>query len=157
MKRKRILIFFLAIATMAALAGCKGSGMALTSEGQLFKINIYVPDSLADGAEGTIDVVLSDRGVKSVHDILVDVELPPQLIVNRETHGSGVNAMHDAGSNVYHYTIGNLQVGEDSHIKYDVRTQFGGAPETGTIRVTAWQRELPGEKLTRTTVIKLAR
>jgi hypothetical protein len=150
MKTARILL-------LVVLAGCKASGMALTSEGQLFKINIYVPTQLADGAEGTIDIVISDRGIKSVHDILVDVELPPQLIVSRETHGIGVNVLHNAGSNVYHYTIGNLQVGEDSHIKYDVRTQFGSAPETGTIRVTAWQSELPGDRLTRTTVIRMAR
>lgn len=155
MKAKRSLMFIALAIVLAAIAGCKASGMALTSEGQLFKINIYPPTALAEGEIGTIDVVVSDRGVKSVHDVLLDVELPPQLEVVKENHGGGVNAVQDPGTNVYHYSIGNVQVGEDSHIKFDVRPRFAGAPETGTIRVTAWQKDLPGDKLTRTTVIKM--
>ena len=87
MKRNRILILA-AMALMVAglMTSCKSSGMAMTSRGQLFKINIYAPTTLAEGADGNVDVVLSNRGVNNVSDILADVELPPQLIVLDQTN-----------------------------------------------------------------------
>ncbi|HJT15797.1 MAG TPA: hypothetical protein VJ853_00340 [Thermoanaerobaculia bacterium] len=158
MNRNRILIF-IGVATLGAalMTSCKTSGMAVTSKGQLFKINIYAPDSLAEGAEGNIDIVLSNRGVNNVQDVLADVELPPQLAVLGQTNDNGINTSHDPGSAVYHFTLGNLQPGEDSHIRFHVRTSFGSLTQTGQISVTAWQKDLPGEKLFRKTVIHLAR
>jgi len=38
-----------------------------------------------------------------------------------------------------------------------VRTAFGTLSETGQISVTAWQRDLPGDKLFRKTTIGLQR
>ncbi|HEY6843426.1 MAG TPA: hypothetical protein VI391_04610 [Thermoanaerobaculia bacterium] len=158
MNRNRILIFTAAaILATGLLTSCKTSGMAMTSKGQLFKINIYSPDSLAEGADGNIDVVLSNRGVNNVQDILTDVELPPQLIVLDQTSDNGINVSHDPGSPVYHFTAGNLQPGEDSHIRFHVRTSFGTLTRTGQISVTAWQKDLPGDKLFRKTVINLAK
>jgi hypothetical protein len=158
MKGNRILIFAaLSLMLAAMLTSCKTSGMAMTSRGQLFKINIYAPTSMAEGAEGNIDVVLSNRGVNNVQDILADVELPPQLIVLDQTSDRGINAVHDPGTSVYHFTLGNLQPGEDSHVRFHVRTAFGTLAQTGQISVTAWQRDLPGDKLFRKTVIDLQR
>jgi hypothetical protein len=51
--------------------------------------------------------------------------------------------------------LGNLQPAEDSTIHYKVRTSFGTMSETGNVSVTAWQRDLPGDKLVETAVIKL--
>src|SRR5207244_2511362 len=83
MKRNRILtivaLSILAIALIAA-AGCKTSGMALTSRGQLLKININHPTDLPESGEDNLDVEISNRGVNNVENVLVDVELPPQLI-----------------------------------------------------------------------------
>ncbi|MDP9360286.1 MAG: hypothetical protein M3P29_02420 [Acidobacteriota bacterium] len=62
---------------------------------------------------------------------------------------------HDPGSNAYHYTLGNLQPAEDSTIRYKVRTSFGTMSETGSVKATAWQRDLPGDKLVETAMIKL--
>jgi hypothetical protein len=158
MNRNRILIFTaVAILATGLMTSCKSSGMAMTSKGQLFKINIYAPDSLAEGADGNIDVVLSNRGVNKVSDILTDVELPPQLIVLDQTQDNGINVSHDPGSNVYHFTISSLNPAEDSHIRFHVRTSFGTMTQTGQISVTAWQKDLPGDKLFRKTVINLAR
>jgi Domain of unknown function DUF11 len=139
------------------MTSCKSSGMAMTSRGQLFKININAPSNLPEGGDGNIDVVLSNRGVNNVNDILADVELPPQLIVLDQTNDRGVTVSHNPGSAVYHFTLGSLNPGEDSTLRFHVRTAFGTLTQTGQISVTAWQRDLPGDKLFRKTVIGLQR
>lgn len=150
------------IAAMAVVAvvlvvvtGCKTSGMAVTRHGQFLKINIQHPMDLPERGEGNLHIVLSNRGVRSVTDVLVDVELPPQLIVLDETHERGVTMTHDPGSTFFHYTLSNLQPAEDSTIHYRVRTSFGTMSESGSVKATAWQRDLPGDKLVETAVIKL--
>jgi hypothetical protein len=160
MKANRILtasaLILVAVALFATL-GCKTSGMAMTSRGQLFKINIDHPKDLPDGGEDNLDISLSNRGVNNIQNILADVELPAQLVVLDETHDRGVTMSHDPGSNVYHYTLGNLQPGETSKIRFKVRTAFGTMSETGSVKVTGWQRDLPGDKLVETAVINLRR
>jgi hypothetical protein len=158
MRHNRILILA-AVAVMAAglMTSCKTSGMAMTSRGQLFKININAPSNLPEGGDGNIDVVLSNRGVNNVRDILTEVELPPQLIVLDQTNDRGVTVSHDPGSSVYRFTLGSLNPAEDSTIRFHVRTAFGTLTQTGQISVTAWQRDLPGDKLFRKTVIGLQR
>lgn len=152
----------LTIATMALLAialfamsACKSSGMAVTSRGQLLKINIKHPTDLPENGEDNLDIVVSNRGVNNVQDVLVDVELPPQLIVLDQTGDRGINATHDPGSNVYHFTLGKIQPAEDAHLRFHVRTAFGTMRETGSVKATAWQRDLPGDRLVETAVIKL--
>ena len=160
MRRNSILTFAAMSLVLAALfltAACKSSGMAMTSRGQLFKINIIAPERLAEGAEGNIDVDLSNRGVNNVQDILANIELPPQVYVLDQTSDRGITTVHDPGSSVYHFSLGNLQPGEDAHIRFKVRTAFGTLNETGQISVTAWQKDLPGDKLFRKTTIGLQR
>jgi hypothetical protein len=147
----------LVLAALFTTAACKSSGMAMTTRGQIFKINIYAPDRLAEGGEGNIDVVLSNRGVNNVQDILTDVEIPQQVIVLDQTSDRGITAIHDPGSSVWHFSIGKLNPAEDSHIRFKVRTMFGTFSETGQISVTAWQKDLPGDKLFRKTTIGLQR
>jgi hypothetical protein len=158
MKRNRILtivaLSILAIALITA-AGCKSNGMAVTSRGQLLKINIDSPTELPDGGEGNLDVVISNRGVNNVENVLVDVELPSQLIVLDQTNERGINVSHDPGSNVYHFTLGNVQPAESSKLRFKVRTAFGTYRETGDVNVTAWQRDLPGDSLKEHAKIKL--
>jgi hypothetical protein len=158
MKSKRILTIAALTAIgvfVIAAAGCKMSGMAVTTRGQVLKVNIVHPKDLPERGEDNIDIVVGSRGVNSVRDVLLDVELPPQLIVLDETHERGVTMTHDPGSNVYHYTFGNLQPAEDSTIRYKVRTSFGTVSQSDSVKATAWQRDLPGDKLVETAVIKL--
>jgi hypothetical protein len=142
-------------AILLAAAGCKMSGMAITTRGQLLKLNINHPKDLPERGEDNIDIVVGSRGVNSVRDVLLDVELPPQLIVLDETHERGVTMTHDPGSTTYHYTFGNLQPTEDSTIRYKVRTSFGTMSQSDSVKATAWQRDLPGDQLVETAVIKL--
>ncbi len=151
---KRIIITSVALLALLALFGCKTHGMAMTSQGQLLKININHPTDLPNQGEDNLDIVVNNRGIKSVHDILLDVELPPELVVLDETHGRGIEMTRDPGSNVYHYAIGNVQPAEDTTIRYKVRTAWGSSREA-SVRATAWQRDLPGDKLVATAVIKL--
>lgn len=146
----------LALAGLALIiaGGCKTSGMAVTRRGQLLKINIKHPMDLPEEGEDNLDITLGNRGVNSMRDLLVDIEVPAQLVVLDETHERGVMLTHDPGSNVYHYTLGNLQAAEDSTIHYKVRASFGGMSDSGSVRATAWQRDLPGDKLVETAVIK---
>jgi hypothetical protein len=148
------LVAILAVGLLATPA-CKSGGMAVTSRGQLLKLNIVHPNDLPDNGEDNLDIVIGNRGVNNVENVLVDVELPPQLVVLDQTSERGVNVTHDPGSNVYHFTFGNVQPAEDSKIRFKVRTAFGTMRETGSVKVTAWQRDLPGDKLVETAVIKL--
>ena len=147
-------MLLLVIATFA-MSACKSSGMAVTSRGQLLKINIVHPTDLPEQGEDNLDVVVSNRGVNNVENVLLDVELPPQLVVLDQTSERGVNVSHDPGSSVYHFTFGNIQPTESSKVRFKVRTTFGNYRETGDVKATAWQKDLPGDKLVETAVIKL--
>jgi hypothetical protein len=158
MTRKQILsVTLMAILAVAlvATAACKTSGMAVTTRGQFLNINIQHPTELPEAGEDNLDIVIANRGVNNIQDIVVDVELPPQLIVLDQTNDRGMNVTHDPGSNVYHFTLGNVQPAENANIRFRVRTAFGTMRETGSVKVTAWQRDLPGDKLVETAVIKL--
>ena len=148
------LVAILAIGVLAT-AACKSSGMAVTSRGQFLKLNIEHPRDLPDAGEDNLDILIGNRGVNNVQNILVDVELPPQLVVLDQTHDRGINVTHEPGTNVYHFTLGNVQPAETSRLRFKVRTAFGTLRETAPVKVTAWQRDLPGDKLVETAVIKL--
>jgi hypothetical protein len=147
-------MLLLIIATFA-MSACKSSGMAVTSRGQLLKINIVHPTDLPEQGEDNLDVVLSNRGVNNVENVLLDVELPPQLVVLEQTNDRGVTVSHDPGSSVYHFTFGNIQPTESSKVRFKVRTTFGNYRETGSVKATAWQKDLPNDHLVETAVIKL--
>jgi hypothetical protein len=156
MKRNHLAIAIMALlaATLLAVAGCKSMGMAATSKGQLLKINIYAPTNLPEGGEDNIDIVTSNRGVNNLQDVLLDVELPSQVIVLDQTADRGVDTVTAPGSNTYHFAIGKLQPGDDTHLRFKVRTAFGAGNEA-TVNVTAWQKDLPSERLVRKAVIGL--
>ena len=147
---------------LAGLTSCKSSGMAMTSHGQLFKININAPDRLPNNGEGTVEVVLSNRGVTNLQNIIADVEIPSEIGVVAQTNGPGITASHVPASRspigapqnptIYHFTVDNLHPGEDAHIRFKVRGGFGDRAAS-QISVTAWQKDLPGDKLFSKTTI----
>lgn len=148
------LVALLALALLSATA-CKTSGMAVTTRGQILKLNIAHPEDLPEQGVDNLDIGVSNIGVNNIQDILLEVELPPQLIVLDQTNDRGVNAMHTPGTNLYRFTFGNIQAGERSTVRFRVRTAFGTLTETGSVKATAWQSGLPGDKLVETAVIKL--
>jgi hypothetical protein len=148
------LVAIVAVALVSTTA-CKSSGMAVTSRGQLLKLNIIHPSDLPEEGVDNLDIQISNTGVNNIQDILLEVELPPQLIVMDQTNDRGVNVMHTPGSNMYRFTFGNIQPTERSTVRFRVRTAFGTMRETGSVRATAWQESLPGDKLIETAVIKL--
>ena len=148
------LVAIVALALISATA-CKSSGMAVTSRGQLLKLNIEHPEDLPEQGVDNLDVTLTNGGVNNIQDILLEVELPPQLIVMDQTNDRGVNVMHTPGTNMYRFTFGNIQPAERSSVRFRVRTAFGTMSETGSVKATAWQNNLPSDKLIETAVIKL--
>jgi hypothetical protein len=160
MKRKQLLsvavIALVAISLLSATA-CKSSGMAVTTRGQLLKVNIIHPSDLPEEGVDNLDIQVSNRGVNNIQDILLEVEIPPQLVVLDQTNDRGVNVLHTPGSNMYRFTFGNIQPTETSTVRFRVRTAFGTMSETGGVKATAWQSGLPGDKLVETAVIKLRR
>jgi hypothetical protein len=158
MKRNRIgsvaLIAIVALALISTTA-CKSSGMAVTSRGQILNLNIAHPDDLPEAGVDNLDITISNTGVNNMQDVLLEVELPPQLIVMDQTNDRGVNVFHTPGSNLYRFTFGNIQATERSTVRFRVRTAFGTLSETGSVKATAWQSSLPGDKLIETAVIKL--
>jgi len=158
MKRNQTLtIALVAICALALLSAtaCKSSGMAVTSRGQFLKLNIAHPDDLPEQGVDNLDITLTNAGVNNIENILLEVELPPQLIVMDQTNDRGVNVMNTPGSNMYRFTFGNIQPAERSTVRFRVRTAFGTLRETGSVKATAWQSNLPGDKLVETAVIKL--
>lgn len=141
--------------TLISTTACKSSGMAVTSRGQLLKLNIIHPTDLPEEGVDNLDIQVSNSGVNNIQDILLEVELPPQLIVMDQTNDRGVEVMHTPGSNMYRFTFGNIQPAERSTVRFRVRTAFGTLSETGGVKATAWQEGLPGDKLIETAVIKL--
>ena len=148
------LVAIVALALISTTA-CKSSGMAVTSRGQVLNLNIVHPTDLPEQGVDNLDVQISNGGVNNIQDILLEVELPPQLIVMDQTNDRGVNVMHTPGSNMYRFTFGNIQPTERSSVRFRVRTAFGTMSETGSVKATAWQSGLPGDKLVETAVIKL--
>lgn len=158
MKRNQLWsVAVIAICAMALLGAtaCKSNGMAVTSRGQILKLNIAHPDDLPEQGVDNLDITISNVGVNNVQDVLLEVELPPQLVVLDQTNDRGVNVMHSAGSNTYRFTFGNVQPAERSTVRFRVRTAFGTLSETGSVKATAWQSGLPGDKLIETAIIKL--
>jgi hypothetical protein len=158
MRRKQLqTIALLAIvATMLfTVTACKSNGMAVTSRGQFLKLNISSPEDLPEQGVDNLDIEVSNMGVNNMQDILLEVELPPQLIVLDQTNDRGVDVMHTGGSNMYRFTFGNIQPGERTSVRFRVRTAFGTLRETGSVKATAWQTSLPGDKLVETAVIRL--
>lgn len=158
MKRKQILsvaVIALLALTLLSTAACKTSGMAVTSRGQILKLNIAHPDDLPEAGVDNLDITISNVGVNNIQNVMLEVELPPQLVVLDQTNDEGINVIHSAGSNTYRFTFGNIQPAERSGIRFRVRTAFGNLRETTSIRATAWQEGLPGDKLVETAVIKL--
>ena len=147
-------VAILALALLAATS-CKSNGMAVTTRGQLLKLNIAHPYDLPEQCVDNFDITISNSGVNNIQDVLLEVELPSQLIVLDQTNDRGVNVLHEAGSNLYRFTFGNIQPAERSTIRFRVRTAFGTMRETGSVKATAWQSGLPGDKLVETAVIKL--
>jgi len=150
------------IALMAVMAlvlvsatACKSSGVAVTSRGQLLKLNIAHPEDLPEQGVDNLDITITNGGVNNIQDVLLEVELPPQLVVLDQTNDRGINVMHTPGSNMYRFTFGNIQPTERSLVRFRVRTAFGTMTETGSVRATAWQTGLPGDKLVETAVIRL--
>jgi hypothetical protein len=158
MRRNQLLsIATVAIVALALLSttACKSSGMAVTSRGQVLKLDIAHPTDLPDNGVDNLDITVSNVGVNNVQDILLEVELPPQLVVLDQTNDRGIEVMNTPGSNLYRFTFGNVQPTERSTVRFRVRTAFGTLRETGSVKATAWQSGLPGDKLIETAVIKL--
>lgn len=148
------LVAIVAVALISTTA-CKSSGMAVTSRGQVLTLNIIHPSDLPEEGVDNLDVQIANTGVNNIQDVLLEVELPPQLIVMDQTNDRGVNVMHTPGTNMYRFTFGNIQPAERSTVRFRVRTAFGTLRETGSVRATAWQTGLPGDKLVETAVIRL--
>ena len=150
-----LIVAAVALIALAAVTACKSSGMAVTTRAQVLKLDIEHPNDLPEQGVDNLDVQLTNAGVNNIQDILLEVELPPQLVVLDHTHDNGVNMEHVPGSSMYRFSFGNIQPGERSTVRFRVRTAFGTLRETASIKATAWQEGLPGDKLIETAVIRL--
>jgi hypothetical protein len=156
MKRHFISIAALLV-VIGALAGCKSSGIAVSPTGHVLVVNILHPKDLPNNGEDNLDVHIGNRGVRNIHDILVEVQVPPELTVTDQTNDRGMTVMHDPGSNVYTFTIGNLNVAQTVNLRFHVRTNWTATSSEATVKATAWQKDLPGEsdRIIQTATIKV--
>jgi hypothetical protein len=161
--KKQHLVTILAVIAMLALvlaSGCKSSGMAVTSRGQILKVNISGADDLPDGTNDTLRVSVDNRGPSNVSNVEFTVEIPNELVVVSEKHGDGIDMMEmrtASGTKLYHYMAGDIEATTSAKAEFEVRTSFGSLDRTGDIKVTAWQKDLPSDKLVETKQVKLRR
>ena len=130
--------------------------MAVTSRGQFLKLNITNPADLPEAGVDNLDVTLTNAGVNNIQDILLEVELPPQLIAMDQTNDRGVNVMHTPGAQTSiasrSATLSRRSAPASASAS---ATVFGTMSENCSVKATAWQNSLPGDKLVETSVIKL--
>jgi hypothetical protein len=162
MKKQNLVTFFALVAMLAlALAsGCKSSGMAVTGRGQVMAVNISGADDLPDGTADTLKISVDNRGLANISNVEYTVEIPNELVVVSEKHGDGIELMEmrtPTGTKLYHYMAGDIEAASSAKSEFEVRTAFGSLDRTGDIKVTAWQKDLQGDKLVETKQIKLRR
>lgn len=161
MKRNALTSFsvmLVALSFTLAFTACKSSGMGVTERGQLLKINIDSPTDLTEGDTKEVTIAVSSRGVNRIGSVVVEVEMPSELVVITEVHGDGMALAERIGENgtrVFQYSVGDLNPGETSTARYHVRAAFGARPQSGDIRVTAYSTDTPGNKLVETKYVKL--
>jgi predicted Zn-dependent protease with MMP-like domain len=159
-KTNRLGAMVLAATLPFMLGACKTSGVAVTDNAQVMKINITAPEMLAERGEGDIIVEVANRGVNNLSDVEFEVEIPAELVVLDEDHGQGMRMWETRGSNgnrVFHYTAGDIGATEESEVKFRVRTAFGARDRSDDVKVTAWQKDLPGERLVETRYVRMSR
>jgi hypothetical protein len=157
---KTLILALVAILALGSLGACKHSGMAVTERGQILAINITGADDLPDGYTDTLRVSVDNRGVANLSNVEFTVEIPNELVVVSEKHGDGIDLMPmqtPSGTKLYHYTAGDIGAAQSSKAEFEVRTAFGSLDRTGDIKVTAWQKDVLGDKLVETKMIKLRR
>lgn len=156
----KFILMLVAILALATFAACKHSGMALTGRGQIMSINIEGASDLPEGGTDTIRVSVNNRGVANISNVEFTVEIPNELVVLNEKHGDGIDLMPmttPSGTKLYHYNAGNIEPTTSAKAEFEVRTAFGTLDRTGDIRVTAWQKDVLGDKLVETRMVKLRR
>lgn len=158
----RMALALAAVLALAGAAGCKHSGMAVSSSGQVIDVEINAPESLPDSAETQeLTINIANRGVNKLSGGLgVDVEMPNELIVLSQTQSPGVTwteRVTGAGTKLYHYEVNEIDVGSRAEVTYHVRTAFGALDRTGDIKVTVQADQLPGGTLVETKFIRLSR
>lgn len=155
-----LILALIAILALGTLAACKHSGMAVTDRGQIMGINIEGANDLPEGGTDTIRVSVNNRGVANLSDVEFTVEIPNELVVVSEKHGDGIELMEmrtPSGTKLYHYIAGDVEATTSAKAEFEVRTSFGTLDRTGDIKVTAWQKDLPNERLVETRMVKLRR
>lgn len=156
-------ILNLALTGLLALgltAGCKSSGVAVTNRAQVMVIDIDGPSDLPNNFTDELKVKVANRGVNNLSNVEFTVEIPNELVVVSEEHGQGMELMMmetPTGKRLYHYMVGNIEVTQSSTARFQVRTAFGTLDRSSDIVVTAWQKDLPGNKLVETRHVKLRR
>ena len=141
-------------------AGCKSSGVAVTDRAQIMTINIEGADDLPDNFTDTLEVKVANRGVNNLSDVEFTVEIPAELTILNEVHGDDIELMMmetPSGKKLYHFMARDIGVTDSATTRFEVRTAFGSLDRTSDIVVTAWQKDLPGEKLVETKHIRLRR
>ncbi len=157
---KTLILALISILALGSLGACKHSGIAVTERGQFLSVNISGADDLTDQYTYTLRVSVSNRGVANISNVEFTVEIPNELVVVSEKHGDGIELMPmqtPSGTKLYHYTAGDIGAAQSSKAEFEVRTAFGSLDRTGDIKVTAWQKDVLGDRLVETKMIRLRR
>jgi hypothetical protein len=144
--------------TTGFAAACKHSGVAVTPMGQIATIEIEGVQQLAPGGTGNIDVTVRNVGITRLANTIIQVELPAELNVIEENRGRGMSmssGLSPAGNTLYHYDVGDIQVGQDSKATFTVRADTAPARRDVNVRVLVWNRDIPGNNLLETHNVKI--
>ena len=154
----RVVLTIFAVMLIAMATGCKSSGVAVSGRGQIMNIDVDVPTDLSEGETKELTVRLTNAGVNEIDDVIIEVEMPNELIVLSQIPSRGVTMterLSSLGTKIFQYRAGDIEAATSSEVKFHVRAAFGSLPRTGDIKVTAWSEDLPGDRLVETKYIKL--
>jgi len=159
-KQKMSVLMIAALLLLGGLVGCKSSGVAVTSEGQVMHVDIEIPTDLSEGETKELQISVGNRGVSAMKNVVFEVELPAELVVLSSVPEAGLNGTEmtsPSGNKMFVYRSANIQAMTTDTVTFHVKAAFGAMEKSGDIRVTAWAEDLPGDKLVETKYIKLRR
>jgi len=138
MKWSRFYRFAIPAALLAGVVSCGDSADVTGANGALGRVAVSAPDSAVSGTAFNVDVNATNVGVQGIHSGIVQVALPPPLVVNSVDPSPGTQATFaNASGATVTWTLNTL----DSNTQSTLRINTTGALLPGqpaqTLRVQA--------------------
>jgi hypothetical protein len=137
MTSPRFLRILLPAALLAGALACSDSTDVTGTSGALGRLEVRAPDSATSGVAFNVDLNATNVGVQGIHNGVVQVTLPPPLLVNSVEPSPGTQATFSnagAGSTVT-WTLNTLDSQTQSTLRINTTGTLLAAQPAQTLRV----------------------